>query len=74
MITKQLSGAQRPFEYPVFQVKSFFKFGRTMNQEITCRLALDRPGFGPRADRMFCGEQIGTGDRFSSEHYSFPLS
>jgi hypothetical protein len=68
MIIIQSSGAQRRFDYPVFQVKSFFKFGHTMDQEITYRLALDRLGFGHRLNR------VSFVVRFSSEHYSFPLS
>jgi hypothetical protein len=42
-----------------------------MDQEISRPLALDRPGFGPKSDHV---SFVVNGDRFSSEHYSFPLS
>jgi len=36
----------------IFQAKSFFKFGRAIDQGISRRLALDRPGFGPSSGRV----------------------
>jgi hypothetical protein len=36
----------------IFQAKSFFKFGSAMDQGNSRRLPLDRPGFGPRSDRV----------------------
>jgi hypothetical protein len=49
----------------IFQVKSFFEFSRAMDQEISRRLALDRPGFGPRSDRVsFVVSKVAKGTGF----------